>query len=159
MIALCMHWIPSCTPNTTGSLAQIDGRQTGWDFHVRFVQHGRQPQELPACGSGVGEQIRWLHFSIFVLWGFKDGKDWSPLQKNIVFPVLPVQLIESWLPLGTERELPPLRTPLAVSRAFFSHGSWQDRLHSASAILAAQTRVFSNLARSSMSIFHIRHSM
>lgn len=126
MIASCVHRsLPPLWTPLVHWLGSMGDRRLGISTWGLSSMEG-EPPELWACGSGSGEQIKWLRFSIFMLWGFKEGKGWSRLQKNIALPVLPAWPVESWLPVGTEGAPPPGRTPPAVSRAFRSHSSWQD---------------------------------
>lgn len=146
---------------------EINGSKTSWDFQCEACpvwkgRSGRQtlrsePEAPGMVGKAGSEVFRWLHFSIFMLWDFKRDKAWVPSRKTSCFPSSQNSPQKAGFLWGLKENV--LQWELIL---LFPQRSACTVLGNADCKMClefytAQTRVFSNLAISSVSITHFQH--
>lgn len=164
---LCVPWILTPTLKTSAHCLW-----DSWETERIGVPHeacsvwkrrnGKWTPMLWAWGSkNGGKSLQWViqmaSFSIFMLWGCKEGQGVSPLQKCILFLLLPGQSLQSRLLVGWKENnlwwelilFFPGLSPCSVPGNTDGKMSLQ--------FYTVKTRIFSNLAISSVSIPHDKH--
>lgn len=79
--------------SSTWGLSSIEGKK--WKMNT-----SAESEAPRMVGRAHSESFRWLPFSIFRLWGCKVGQSVSPLQKRVIFLLLPGQSPQSRLLVG-----------------------------------------------------------